>query len=152
MQWLAIPGLTGVFTLLGSAMLLSGFSALIVSGLLAVLKTIVSSFLDYFSSKQKVQRHFWFVKNQQDQLKRLFHYQTKQIKYFNEFNRKRLLKLNNHKHLKSLSNSINQQLLSLKPKISQNIYLQLQHDHIRYRNEQDIEALLTLQQKISTLV
>jgi hypothetical protein len=133
-------------------MLLSGFTALIISGCLGVLKIITCSFLDYFSLKQRVQRRLWFVQDQQEQLKRLFYFQTKQIKYFNEFSRKRLLKLNNHKHLQSLSRSINDQLLSLKPKISQKIYLQLQHDHVHYRKHQDIEALLILQQKISTLV
>jgi hypothetical protein len=150
--WLAIPGLPGALTMLGSAMLLSGFSALIVCGLLGILKSIACTILDYFSLKQRVQRRLWFVQDQQEQLKRQFYYQTKQIKYFNEFSRKRLLKLNNLKHLQSLSRSINHQLLSLKPKVSQQIYLQLQHDHVRYRKQQDIEALLILQQKISTLV
>lgn len=149
---LAVPGLPGALTILGSAMLLSAFAALIIVGLLGMSKIFVSSMLDYFSSKQRVQRRFWFVQAKQDQVKRLFYFKTMQIKYVNEQNRKRLLKLNNRKHIRSLSRSIDKDLLSIKTKLPGTTYLQLQQDNVRYRNQQDIEALLKLQQKISTLV
>ena len=150
--WLAVPGLPGVLTTLGSAMLLSGFAALIIAGLLGASKIIVRSVLDFFSSKQRVQRRLWFVQARQDQVKRLFYFKTRQIKYVNELNRKRLLKLNNRKHIRSLSISIDKDLLSIKTKLPGTTYQQLQQDNARYRNQQDIEALLKLQQKIATLV
>ncbi len=152
MLWLAVPGLPGVLTTLGSAMLLSGFAALIIAGLLGASKIIVRSVLDFFSSKQRVQRRLWFVQARQDQVKRLFYFKTRQIKYVNELNRKRLLKLNNRKHIRSLSISIDKDLLSIKTKLPGTTYQQLQQDNARYRNQQDIEALLKLQQKIATLV
>ncbi len=133
-------------------MLLSGFAAIIITGLLGVFKIIVRSVLDYFSAKQRVQRRLWFVQARQDQVKSLFYFKTRQIRYFNELSRKRLLKLNNRKHIRSLSRSIDKDLLSIKTKLPGTTYLQLQQDHARYRNKQDIDALLTLQQKISTLV
>ena len=150
--WLSVPGLPGVLTILGSAMLLSGFAALAATGLLAVCKIIIGSVLDYFSSKQRVLRRLLFVQAKQDQVKRLFYFKTKQIKYFNELNRKRLLKLNNRKHIQSLSRAIDKDLLSIKTKLPGTTYLQLQQDNARYRDRQDIEALLKLQQKISSLV
>jgi hypothetical protein len=150
--WSAIPGLPGVLTALATAMLLSGFAALIIAGLWGVGKIIVRSVFDYFSAKQRAQRRLWFIEAKQDQVKRLFYFKTRQIKYFNELNRKRLLKLNNRKHIRWLSRSIDKDLLSIKTKLPGITYLQLQQDHARYRNQQDIEALLTLQQKISTLV
>lgn len=150
--WLAVPGLPGALTALGAAMLLSGFAAIIITGLLGVFKIIVRSVLDYFSAKQRVQRRLWFVQARQDQVKSLFYFKTRQIRYFNELSRKRLLKLNNRKHIRSLSRSIDKDLLSIKTKLPGTTYLQLQQDHARYRNKQDIDALLTLQQKISTLV
>lgn len=150
--WLAVPGLPGVLTTLGSAMLLSGFAALIIAGLWAVAKIIVRSVLDYFSAKQRGQRRLWFVQARQDQVRRLFYFKTRQIKYVNELSRKRLLTLNNRKHIRSLSKAIDTELLSIKTKLPGTTYQQLQQDHARYRNRQDIEALLTLQQKISTLV
>jgi len=150
--WLAVPGLPTVLTTLAMATLLSGFAALIIAGLWDVGKIIVRSALDYFSAKQRMQRRLWFVQARQDQVKRLFYFKTRQIKYFNELSRKRLLKLNNRKHIRSLSKAIDKELLSIKTKLPGTTYQQLQQDHARYRNRQDIEALLTLQQKISTLV
>ena len=150
--WSAVPGFSGVLTALATAMLLSGFAALIIAGLWGVGKIIVRSVFDYFSAKQRAQRRLWFIEAKQDQVKRLFYFKTRQIKYFNELNRKRLLKLNNRKHIRWLSRSIDKDLLSIKTKLPGITYLQLQQDHARYRNQQDIEALLTLQQKISTLV
>ncbi|MDO9048691.1 MAG: hypothetical protein Q7U66_13285 [Methylobacter sp.] len=149
---LAVPGLPGALTILGTAMLLSAFAVLIIAGLCGVFKIIVRSALDYFSSKQRVQRRLWFVQAKQDQVKRLFYFKTRQIKYVNELNRKRLLTLNNRKHIRSLSRSIDKDLLSIKTKLPGTTYLQLQQDNARYRNRQDIEALLKLQQKISTIV
>ena len=74
------------------------------------------------------------------------------MKYVNELNRKRLLKRNNRKHIRSLSKSIDKDLMSIKAKLPGPTYLKLQQDNVRYRKQQDIEALLKLQQKISTLV
>lgn len=150
--WLAVPALPGALTLLGSAMLLSAFAALIIAGLWGISKIVVRAALDYFSSKQRVQRRLWFVQARQEQVKRLFHFKTRQIKYFNELSRKRLLKRNNCKHIRSLSSAIDKNLLSIKTKLPETTYLQLQQDNVRYRNRQDIEALLALQQKIFTLV
>lgn len=150
--WLVVPGLPGVLTALATAMLLSGFAVLTIAGLWGVSKIIVCSFWDYFSAKQRVQRRLWFALAKQDQVKRLFYFKTRQIKYFNELSRKRLLKLNNRKHIRSLSKTIDKELLSIKTKLPGTTYQQLRQDHARYRNQQDIEGLLTLQQKISTLV
>lgn len=150
--WLAVPGLPRVLTALATAMLLSGFTVLIITGLWGVGKIIVRSAWDYFSAKQRAQRRLWFAQARQDQVKRLFYFKTRQIKYFNELSRKRLLKLNNRKHIRSLSKAIDKDLLSIKAKLPGTAYQQLRQDHARYRNQQDIEALLTLQQKISNLV
>jgi len=149
---LAVPGLPGVLTLLGTAMLLSAFAMLIIAGLWGAVKITVRSVLDYCSFKQRAQRRLWFAQARQDQVKRLFYFKTRQIKYFNELSRKRLLKRNNRKHIRSLSKAIDQDLLSIKVKLPGAAYQQLQQDHARYRNRQDIEALLILQKKIATLV
>jgi len=51
-----------------------------------------------------------------------------------------------------LSKSIDKDLLSIKDKLPETTYLQLQQENARFRNQQDIESLLKLQQKISTIV
>ncbi len=150
--WLAVPGLPSVLTMLGTAMLLSAFAVLAMAGLLGVSKAIGRSAIDYFSAKQRAQRRLWFVQTRQDQVKRLFYFKTMKVKYINELNRKRLLTFNNRKHIRLLSLSINQDLLANKTKLPETAYQQLQQDNARYRKQQDIEALLKLQQKIANLV
>lgn len=150
--WLAVPGLPQALTQLGSAMLLIAFALLIISALLGLSKIVARSVSTYFSSKQRVQRRLLFVQARQDQVKRLFYFKTLQLKYFSELNRKRLLKANNRKHIRSLSKAIDKQLLSIKKSIPGVTFKQLQQENSRYREQQDIEALLKLQQKISTIM
>ena len=117
-----------------------------------IIKRIIASCFDYFSARQRLQRRLWFNQAQQDRLKRLFYFRTLQINYFNELKRKRLLNTNNRQHIRSLSKAIDKDLHSIKQQLSKTTYLQLQQEYIRYRDGQDIEALLKLQQKIATLV
>lgn len=151
-MWLAVPGLPGTAVMLGTAMLLSAFVVLIIAGLLNAFKSIVRSVLDYFSLEQRAKRRLWFVLAKQEQVERLFFLKTAKINYVNELNRKRLLRRNNRKHIRLLAASIDKDLLSIKTKLPETIYLQLQKDNVRYRKQQDVEALLKLQQKISNIV
>jgi hypothetical protein len=149
--WLAVPGLPQVLTQMGSAMLLVAFALLIISALLGISKITARSVSDYFSSRQRAQRRLLFVQARQDQVKRLFYFKTLQLKYFSELNRKRLLKANNRKHIRSLSKVIDKELLSIKKNIPGTTFKQLQQENACYRHQQNIEALLKLQQKISTI-
>lgn len=150
--WLAVPGLPGLMTQLGLSTLLSAFALLLITGLFVIIKLIIASCFDHFSSRQRLQRRLLFIQAQQDRLKRLFYFRTLQINYFNELKRKRLLSANNRQHIQSLSEAINKDLLSIKQQLSKTTYLQLQQENIQYRDQQNIGALLKLQQKITTIV
>ena len=150
--WLAVPGLPGLMTQLGLATLLSAFALLLITGLFVVIKLIIAACFDYFSARQRLQRRLWFIQAKQDQLKQLFYFRTLQINYFNELKRKRLLSANNRQHIQSLSKAIDKDLQSIKQQLSKTTYLQLQRENIQYRDQQDVEALLKLQQKIATIV
>ena len=150
--WLAVPGLPRLLTQFGLLTLLSAFALLLTAGLLVVIKLVIAACSDYFSAKQRLQRRLWFIQARQDQLKQLFYFKTLQISYFNELNRKRLLIANNRQHIHSLSKAIDKDLLSIKQQVSKTTYLQLQRENAQYRDQQDIEALLKLQQKIATIV
>ena len=149
--WLAVPGLPQLLTQLGLLTLLSAFALLLTAGLFVVIKLVIAACSDYFSSRQRLQRHLWFIQARQDQLKQLFYFRTVQINYFNERKRKQLLRANNRKHIQSLSKAIDKDLRSMKQKLSKSTYLQLQQENVQYRNQQQVEALLKLQQKITTL-
>lgn len=152
LQWMAMPYFATPLSMLGSAMLLSGFVALAGAMLLNAVHATIRSVGNYFSSKQRAERRLLFVQAKQEQVQRLFYFKTRQIKYFNELRRKRLLARNNRKHIRSLSRVIDKDLALLKAKLPMATYRQLQQDNIRYRKQQDIQALLQLQHKISTLV
>jgi hypothetical protein len=149
--WLAVPGLPGIMTQLGLATLLSAFALLLVTGLSVLIKLVIGSLLDYFSAAQRVQRRLLFFQAKQDQLKQLFYFRTLQINYFNDLKRKRLLRANNRQHIQSLSKAIDKDLLSIKKSLPKTTYRQLHQENARYRDQQDIEALLKLQQKIATI-
>ena len=150
--WLAVPVLPGLMTQLGLATLLSAFALLLITGLFVIIKLIIAVCYDYFSARQRLQRRLLFIQIKQDQLKQLFYFRTLQINYFNELKRKRLLSANNRQHIQSLSKVIDKDLQSIKQQLSKATYLQLQQENIRYRDKQDIEALLKLLQKIATIV
>ena len=149
---LAVPGLPVVMTRLGLGTLLSAFALLLITGLAVIIKRIIASCFDYFSARQRLQRRLWFIQAQQDRLNRLFYFRTLQINYFNEFKRKRLLSTNNRQHIQSLFKAIDKDLQSIKQKLSKTTYLQLQRENAQYRDKQDVESLLKLQQKIATIV
>jgi len=151
LSWLAVPGLPEVLSPLGLAMLLSAFAVLVGAGLAAGFKISARSIADYFSSAQRTRRRLLFAQARQDQVKRLFYFRTVQLKYFNALKRTRLLKANNRKHIHTLSNAINQQLLSLKPNIAPETLKELQQHNARYRRQQNVPALLQLQQQIANL-
>jgi hypothetical protein len=149
---LAVPGLPDLMTQLGLSTLLSAFALLLITGLFVIFKLIIASSFDYFSARQRLQRRLLFIQAKQDQLKRLFYFRTLQINYFNELKRKRLLRANNRQHIQSLSKAIEKDLVAIKQQLSKTTYLQLQQENVHYRDQQHVEALLKLQQKIATIV
>ena len=150
--WLAVPGLPGLLTQLGLATLLSSFALLLMTGLVVIIKRIITACFDYFSATQRVQRRLLFIQAKQDQLKQLFYFKTVQINYFNDLKRKRLLSANNRQHIQFLSNAIDKDLQSIKQQLPKTTYLHLHQEIVQYRKQQDVEALLKLQQKIATIV
>ncbi len=150
--WLALPVLPDFMTQLGLALLLSAFVLLLMTGLVMITRLNIKLLRDYFSAHHRAARKLLFIQAQQERLKRLFYFKTVQLNYINQLNKKRLLTRNNRKHIKALSKAIQRDLVALKAQLPTPIYVQLQQENQRYRQQQDSEALLMLQQKISTLV
>ena len=150
--WLDIKGFAELMTRIGLASLLSAFVLLLIAGLFVILKFIFGACFDYFSASQRLQRKLWFIQAQQDRFKLLFYFKTLQINYFHELNRKRLLMANNRQHIQSLSCAIDKDLRSIKQQLSKTAYQQLHQKNVRCREQQDIEALLKLQQQIAAIV
>jgi hypothetical protein len=150
--WLDMPVLPELMTQLGLVTLLSAIALLITTGLFVIIKLIITACFEYFSTRQRLQRELLFIQSQQDRFKQLFFFRALQINYFNDIKRKQLLKVNNRQHIQALSKAINKDLQSIKQQLSKTTYLQLQQENVQYRNQQDIDALLKLQQKITTFI
>ena len=150
--WLDMPVLPELMTQLGLAALLSAIALLIITGLFVIIKLIITACFEYFSTRQRLQRQLLFIQSQQDRFKQLFFFRALQINYFNDLKIKQLLKANNRQHIHALSKAISKDLQSIKQQLSKTTYLQLQQENAQYRDQQDIEALLKLQQKITTFI
>ncbi len=137
---------------IGIALLFSAFILLLANGFALISKLTAKTVFDYFSSHQRLQRRLLFIAQKQQEIIRLFHLKTAKISYLSELKRQRLLDKNNQKHLQMLSKAIDQQLLALKNHIPETQYKHLQAQHICYKNNQNINALLELQQQIAAII
>ena len=149
---LSLPSLPELFTQLGIVILLSAFLLLVLIGLFMVTKHIVLAFKTYFSVCQRLQRRLWFIQAKQDKLLRLLHFKRVQISYFTKLKRQQFLRINDKQQLQVLSKEIAKDLLRIKLHLPKVIYVQLQQEHRQWLALQDMEALLTLQEKIGGIV
>lgn len=150
--WLGFRNLTFSLAQFGSAVMMGAFVLLSIKGLLALFKTVMLSVTDYFSSTKRSQRRVLFIQNKENQLIRLLYFRKMQLRYFNRQKIKQLLTKNNRQQLRSLSKSVEKDLKAIKKNIPSTTFKQLQQENRSYRNRQDIEALLKLQQHIASLV
>ena len=148
---LALPTLSAAITQLALATLLCASTLLLLAGGFLIGRLTLRSFRAYCSEQQRVQRRLAFVQAQQKQLKQLHYFRTVQINYFKERQRQHLLSSNNRKHIHSLAKAIDQDLLLLKHQLPKTTYRQLQQETARYKNRQDSEGLLHIQQKLAQL-
>ncbi len=149
---MGVIGLTNSLAQLGIVMLFTAFSILIAAAFLALSKTILLSIATYFSSANRIQRNALFLQSKHDQISRQFYFRALQVRYWTQKKIKQLLNKNNQQQIRALSNDINKDLQELKKNIPVSTFKQLQLENKCLLNRQDIEALLKLQQKISSLI
>ncbi len=149
---LGVIALTNSLAQLGIAMLFTTFSLLIVTAFLALSKTILLSIAAYFSLANRSQRNALFLQSKRDQINRQFYFRALQVRYWTQKKIKQLLNKNNQQQIRALSNDINKDLQELKKNLPVSTFKQLQLENRCHLNRQDIEALLKLQQKISSLI
>ena len=146
---LALPILPEVVTQLGLGLLLCGFLLFVLMGLALFAREITAAIKRYFSATEQNQRQLLFIETKQQYSKQLFFNRALKIRYLTELKRRRLLRSNQQKHINALSKAINQELRKLKSALPKETIKQLQQQNRHYRQTQDSEALLKLQQTIS---
>jgi hypothetical protein len=77
---------------LGSITLLCAFLLFLSAGFWIIFRLILTSFFDYFSTKQCMERRLLFYTGQQNRLERLFQFKKVRVLYVNQQKRKHLLK------------------------------------------------------------
>lgn len=142
--------LSNLIVKLGDDFLLLSFALLLISGTIFFSKQIIAAAKDYFSAKNRVQRHTLFVIAQKDYLQRLFAAKKKQLLYFADFKRQALLAKNNKKQCSLLAQSILQELMAVKPTLSETQFEHYQQAIKKASATQEIQRLLELQHEIST--
>lgn len=151
LAWLAIPLLPQLLSPVGIGLLFGGFGLLLATGLLLVLWRSVKTVRDYFSASRRMQRKLWFSAQKQQEMAGLFQLKTAKIDYLARLKRHRLQSKNDRKHLRLLSKAIGRELSTIQSRVPKSQLKQLQDDFKQYKNNQDIAALLKLQQHIASL-
>lgn len=148
---ISLTQITSSLTQLGIALMLIAFNLLVLKVLLALFKSTILSVTDYFSAQNSNKRRFLYFQAKRNQSNRLFYFKTLQIRYFAQHEINRLLIKDNQRQLKSLSQAIQKDIQLKQNDIPATTFKQLQCENRTYLNRQDMEALLKLQQRISTL-
>jgi hypothetical protein len=78
-------------------LLLSGFFLFLLAGFGLACRLIISSFCDYFSTSQRMERKLLFYTGKRNHLNRIFRFKKARLLYFNQQQRKQLLKQSDQK-------------------------------------------------------
>jgi hypothetical protein len=150
--WLAFPVFAAPSFKLGSILILSSFTILLLAGLFLFFRQILNDLFIYFSSLHRVKRRTQFVKNKQHQIDSLLRFKLQKIKHSHRLSKNRLTEADDRRQIRSLSKAIETDLLSNKKKLPQATFKQLQRERAYFRVRKNGEALLKLQQKIAELI
>ena len=146
---LGIPKAPELVTRLGLFSLLMAFLMLCISGLVFIMSHIMQSLLNYFSTHKRIHRRLLFIEAKQLQLKQLFFFKAKQIEYFHEQHKTRILKEDNQRQIKALLLLIDRDLQHLKKHLPKADYLTLAQARKQLYSDQNINGLLELQKTIA---
>jgi hypothetical protein len=101
LEQLTINNIAGHVSQLGAIVLLCAFSLLLSAGLGVVASLITTSFRDYFSTRQRMERKLLFYNDEYNRLHRLFQFKKARLLYFNQQHRKKLNKKEDWKSVSS---------------------------------------------------
>ena len=146
---LGIPKAPELVTRLGLISLLIAFLMLLITGLVFIMNRIMQSLLNYFSAHERIHRRLLFIEAKQLQLKQLFFFKTKQIEYFHEQHKTRLLAKDNNQQIKALLFFIDRDLQHIKKHLPKADYLALAQARKQLYSDQNLNGLLELQKTIA---
>ena len=132
-------------------LLFGAFLFLVMTAILGIIRHLFQALKNYFSGSQREYRRVTFMKNQQYNAQRLFHFQRLQVTYCKERQRKKALEKDNHAHISALGESIELELKHAKNLLPKAVFRQIKRKNRLYRMQQNAKALLELHHQIATL-
>jgi hypothetical protein len=143
--------LTSLLYGLAERILLLAFLLLALSGLMALLSAVCVDLRGYFRQDARAVRQIFAVQTRKHNLARRLALEIRQIQYFSNLKRQRLLQADNRKHLQELYNAILLELESAKPQLPANRFAEMHKALRQYLKQADDQAMLTLRQQITNL-
>jgi hypothetical protein len=140
--------LTTLFYSVATKLLLLAFALLLLSGILVLLTALGREVRAYFRHEASALRQVLAMQTQTQHLAQLSHFKNRQLSYFSQFKRQKLLAADDKKQLRRLYLAIHQELQSVKPNIPHSHYQSMYKALRKYHQQADAKAMLTLREQI----
>lgn len=134
---------------LASAFLLLAFAILMLSGIGVFLSGMLRDARRFFGPEAAAIRRLLAIYHQKNQQTRILLFKHRQIQYFSQFNRQRLLAADNKKQFRELYKAVNRELRAAKTTMPSAGYRVLRKALRDARGSADPAAILALRQRIS---
>lgn len=140
--------LTSLFYLVASKIMLLAFVLLVSLGLVALIGAIRRDLAAYFNKESIALRRLLSVRASQCEARRRLSGESRQLRYWSHFRRRRLLAADNKKRLRELFTAINLELQSMKNKLPADSYRAFSKALRQYHRHADAEAMLLLRKQL----
>jgi hypothetical protein len=140
--------LTGLFYLVASKIMLLAFVFLVLLGAIALCGAILQDVRRYFSRETRVLRKIFSAHTRRLDAEQRVMAQSRQLRYWSYFRRRRLLEANNKKQVRALFTAINQELQAMKNKLPADNYREFRKALRQCHRRADAEAMLMLRERI----
>jgi hypothetical protein len=141
---------TLLYSLAGKIMLMT-FAGILLSGILALLAALRGEFRAYFQADAGALRRILAIYNRKHNLTLRQNLEIRQIHYFHNQKRQRLLSADNQKQLRELHKTILQELESAKPRLPSSHFAELRKALRQHLDQADAQAMLVVRQQITCL-
>ncbi|WP_347987030.1 hypothetical protein [Methylomonas sp. AM2-LC] len=140
--------LTTLFYSVAAKLLLLAFALLLLSGMLVLITALGREVRSYFRHEASALRRVLAMQTQTQQLAQLNYFKNRQLSYFSQFKRQKLLAADDKKQLRHLYLAIHQELQSVKHNIPHSHYQNMYKALRQYHQQADAKAMLSLREQI----
>ena len=145
---LGLSSLTTLFYAVAAKIMLLAFGLMVLLGALAWVSGLHGELRSYFRREAIALRRVWSAQTLKLHLAQRMTLERRQLHYFNQFKRQRLLVANNKKHVRALYLAIYHDLQQVRKEMPDTRYQTLYKALRQHHKRADAEAMLALRQQI----